>query len=210
MRNNIVCVLMLTIITSCAQQIELEGDIDRLVEINSNIGDYKTEILQMHERGEFTVFNESISKKEEHYTASYEFEKSDTAIAIVYRCREYNNRKTYGGCAVAKQYNEGELKHEASLFNNDTLYHYTTVLSGKAPRFFVDYNFKTGKYFYMFMCNSGLLSEGQYIYFMQNIDSLRKIKGNILPELPSIDSISLREYRENGTMQKVFENNLFL
>nr|WP_320117930.1 hypothetical protein [uncultured Marinifilum sp.] len=188
----------------------MKNDINKIIEINSSIRNYKTEILKMCKNGKVAVCDESMSGNMEFYTISYEFEKSDTTIAIVYKCREYNCRKYYGNCNVVKQYDIGNLKHEVCLFNNDTLYHYTTVLCDKAPRFFIDYQFKTGKYYYMFTCNSSSLSEGQYIYFMLHIDSLINVKGNTLPELPSIDTISLQEFRESGKMLKISVANPFL
>lgn len=192
------------------QESKLKEDINIITKINSSIGKYKNEIIDKCEKGEVSFCNESVSTETDHYTVAYEFEKSDTTIAIEYRCREYNKQKYYGNCTVTKQYNEENLRHEACLFNGDTLYHYTTVLSDKAPLFFIDYHFYIGKYYYIFMCNSSMLSESQYIYFMQHVDSLINVRGNTLPELPGTDTVSLQEFRASGEMLEIFDANPFL
>lgn len=202
-------IVLILISISCTTQIKLKNDLKEIEKINTTIKEYQVEILDKCLKRDVSMCNESISGNMDQYTVSYLLEKSDTIISIVYSCREYNGKKIYRDCTVAKQYCERGLMHEISLFNKDTLYHFTSK-SEEAARFFVDYKFKVGKYYYMFMCNNGLLSEGQRIYFLQHIDSLIKVRGDTLPELPSVDKISLQKYKENGEMIKVFEANPFL
>jgi hypothetical protein len=76
-----------------------------------------------------------------------------------------------------------------ALLNNDTLYFYkcNSASLNKAPGNPVEFNnlkFKIGKYYYMY--KRGRLNWGQKEYFENNMDSLTRIRGNDLPELPDL------------------------
>jgi hypothetical protein len=82
--------------------------------------------------------------------------------------------------------------YELSLVNDDTLYFYTCKNSdydeGRGPfRNFDRMNFITGKYY--FMCKFGKLYAEQRNYFENHKDSLTKIRGNDLPDLPELKII---------------------
>jgi hypothetical protein len=75
-----------------------------------------------------------------------------------------------------KEYADDNYRHHLRMAN-DTQYYYKKPLNNLDSLIFIK-----GKYQYLF--NKGKLSSNQLDYFMLNKDSLRKVKGDSLPELP--------------------------
>ncbi|MFO7790106.1 MAG: hypothetical protein R6V32_06005, partial [Bacteroidales bacterium] len=90
---------------------------------------------------------------------------------------------------LIKSYTTDNMYFEMVLFNEDTLYFYScnkNILS-KDPGTPIDLNnlnFKFGKYYYLY--SKGKFNLGQKHYFENNKDSLIKVKGNNIPDLPDL------------------------
>ena len=86
---------------------------------------------------------------------------------------------------IKKQNDSLSYYRFVSLKRTDTLYDYT-ILSKKGYYYkYDDMVFMGGKYYYM---NSyGELKGKQYRYYEKHKDSLDKVRGNDLPELPELD-----------------------
>lgn len=86
-----------------------------------------------------------------------------------------------------KSYTVNDSTYEMALSNNDTLYFFkcNSTFLNNAPGIPVEFsnlNFVKGKYYYMY--KRGCLNWGQKDFFENNLDSLIRIRGNDLPELP--------------------------
>ena len=101
----------------------------------------------------------------------------DTTYRICYSILE-NDR--YYILSLTKTYFSDDYYYEIEFsYTLDTSYFYRSRTDDfKVMEFFI------GKYSYQ--ANHKLLSEGQYKFFEQNRDSLKKIRGDSLPPLPDV------------------------
>lgn len=79
-----------------------------------------------------------------------------------------------------KSYRDSFNEYTLEINQTDTLYLYRSPLNNQNSKVFM-----VGEYQYLYMHNK--FSEGQREYFRANSDSLRRVRGNNLPILPSID-----------------------
>ena len=116
----------------------------------------------------------------------------------------------YLGLLFSKSYSENNKYHVLEIFNDDTLYHFTSLNPIENSRFFKDYTFKKGKYFFMFQRSREYETFGQEVYFYNHYDSLVNVSGNVAPSLPSIDSISMEEFYESKFYKNLRKSKPYL
>lgn len=81
-----------------------------------------------------------------------------------------------------KRFNDDSYEYHL-LMNIDTLYFYITPINKSEEKYFFQ-----GKYYYMYSSpREYKFKECQYKYFIENMDSLIKVKGNDLPDLPCLE-----------------------
>jgi len=96
-------------------------------------------------------------------------------------CFHINERnKEYSIEYYIKSYRASPDEYTLEMHQTDTLYLYRSHLNNPNNKVFI-----IGEYQYLYMHNK--LSQGQREYFRAYSDSLRKVRGNNLPILPSID-----------------------
>lgn len=203
----IVCVL---IFQSCLNRPYIKSDINSICKINELLMPYKFQVLDLVEKLEYQYEVDYDTNDTLMYNVNFEFSHADTIIQINYRNYGVSSIDMISGCTLFKSYYKDEVLNEICLFNSDTLFHYTILPKIESPRFFLDYKFIKGKYLFMGIHNCGFTSSSQYVYFLQNIDSLKKIRGNDLPELLKSDCFNQREFMKTDEYREIHRNNLYL
>ncbi len=125
----------------------------------------------------------------------------DTTYSLSFSYYRNGNEKFYKVDDYIKSYIVNDSTYEMALFNNDTLYFFKCNSASlnkdhRNPVGFNNLKFEIGKYYYMY--KRGRLNWGQKEYFENNLDSLTRIRGNDLPELPDLrlhkkDTLTLPE-----------------
>lgn len=125
----------------------------------------------------------------------------DTTYSLSFSYFENGNERFFTVDDYIKSYTVNDSTYEMALSNNDTLYFFkcnSAFLNNTpgSPVEFNNLNFEIGKYYYMY--KRGRLNWGQKEYFENNMDSLKRITGNDLPELPDLrllkeDTLALPE-----------------
>jgi len=203
-----ITILFLSIsMLGCYYRPDIYDDISSLSTINSNIGQVK-DLLASSSKSKNICFTNK-SEMLIRYSNNIKIFENDTIYYLGYTksiYREENNLSKYSSLVFAKYFFSNGLYHAIELFNQDTLYHYTSLEPVENSHFFADYSFKKGKYFFMFQRSREYDTFGQEIFFYYNYDSLTNVKGNITPALPSIDSISMKDFY-NSEFYKNFKKD---
>jgi len=113
----------------------------------------------------------------------------DTTYSLSFSYFKNGSERFYKADDYIKSYTVSDSTYEMALLNNDTLYFFkcNSASLNNAPSSPVEFNnlnFEMGKYYYMY--KRGRLNWGQKEYFENNMDSLTRIRGNDLPELPDL------------------------
>ncbi len=112
---------------------------------------------------------------------NYFIKKSEDSLWFhVFEIDIYNKDTSYVPWELYKRYESSGLQHIISYGKElDTLYHYKATLFGDMHKIFI-----RGKYYYKYINHE--LSNNQRKYFLNHYDSLIRVKGNKLPELPDV------------------------
>ncbi len=207
----VIIYLASNILTSCNSRSSFKEHVVNLETKNSNIKLYQGCLLQKKNLMHYNFRKDKvIGVISEDFT--HKIIQNDTVIYLTYTYKPFvkNNEDEYVNIHFSKYYPDGEKFRAIELFNNDTLYNYTTTNSIDNSRFFIDYQFVSGKYFFMITHNSGFFNEAQMMYFYLNVDSLIKVRGNNLAELPRIDSISLYDFYKSEKYKNIINEKLYL
>jgi len=171
--------------------------------ISCNSFDYEFHLEELHQ------LNSSIDKKGWEMVKRYKFKDenayilskkiSDTTYLLSFSYFKISKYKKdtsfYFIDYYKKNYNDSNFFHELCIQNRDTLYFFKYPLKFYPTNSFDKMIFISGKYFYM--NKYGKLNSQQREYFDIHKDSLIKIKGNDLPQLPSnscqIDTLKIPE-----------------
>jgi len=119
----------------------------------------------------------------------FSLEKQDIDTTYYLSFYYLNNKNKYFIDDLIKSFNSDSLYHEMAIDQKDTLYYF---VSKKEPGFnipndsmvFASKVFVIGKYYYLY--KSGNLNWSQKEYFKDNKDSLMRIRGDLLPPLPTL------------------------
>ncbi|MCT4637600.1 MAG: hypothetical protein N4A72_07815 [Bacteroidales bacterium] len=155
------------------QVINFNGHLKELCEFNSSIDSSGWRLLQR------------IDYPEELYL-SFEKTVGDTVFTVMYSKLDGVKVITDFTCKLTKSYvNDGKY-FEWSVKNGDTLYYYNTDCTVEDGLIYKakEKNFFFGRYYFLYL-EGGVYNSKQRLFFESNIDSLIKIKGNNLPDLPS-------------------------
>lgn len=130
------------------------------------------------------LFNHSIketgwqidlySADEEYKYVNLSKELADTSKILNYFY--YEEPGIYQIDCYQINYEEGEFEHQVRI-EKDTLYHYKVPIDKPNDKIFL-----VGQYYYLYSNN--LLNPKQKQYFEEHKDSLIKVRGNNLPDLP--------------------------
>lgn len=111
---------------------------------------------------------------------------SDTIISLGFSCLRKDSGIYYIIDGFTKSFENDDLYHEWSMYNYDTLYFFRRRIGLKNDSVHLvpidSLDFTVGKYYYLYLHNGVNLAQQQY--FMVHKDSLLKIRGNNLPNLP--------------------------
>ncbi len=179
----------------CYSHPNIKKDVEKLSEINSNIK-HVSEVLGSSDDLD-NIYMKEITDDLIRYSNNIKANINDTSFVLVYTNSIYinqNNFNRYSSIIFTKHYFEDDRFHSLEIFNQDTLYHFTSLKSIEDSRFYEDYHFKKGKYFFIYERSRRYDTFGQKIYFYYNYDSLLNVKGNNVPDLPSIDSVSMKDF----------------
>lgn len=112
---------------------------------------------------------------------NYFMKKTEDSLWLhVFEIDIYDEDTSYVPWELHKRYENSGLQHIISYGKGlDTLYYYKATLFGDMHKIFI-----TGKYYYEYENHE--LSNNQRKYFLNHYDSLLRVKGNKLPELPDV------------------------
>jgi len=210
--NIIVIIYMASsILASCNSRSNFKNHINNLEEDNFNIKLYNDHLLQKKNLIHYNLQRDQvIGVISEDFI--HKIIQNDTVIYLnyTYKPSAKNKEDGYIDIHFSKCYPENKKFHTVELYNNDTLCHYTTLSSIDNSRFFIDYQFVSGKYFFMYHNNQGHFSEGQILYFILNSDSLISVRGNDLSILPTIDTLRFLEFVNSGEYRKIVDEKPYL
>ena len=179
--------VFILLLTGCSSNI-LNTHLENLQEKNNQINLEGWEVVQKTETGlDISFFSLKKQIGDTTFSLSFSYLKKNG-------CYKLND--------FIKSYNTDSSYNEMALSNSDTLYFFKIRAINDNPdnpfytKDYKDMIFITGKYYYMY--KRGELNWGQNEYFENHMDSLIKIKGNNLHELPDLrlkknDTISLPE-----------------
>ena len=167
--------LLFILLIGCKSN-ELKTHLLALNKINSHIdlGDWK-----LIQKIEYNTYNEEFVLEklinDTSYILCFSYLKEDSISYYIQR--------------FIKSYSSKGFYYEMSLSENDTLYFFKFKKTNKMekPGFYTDINlldFSFGKYYYMH--EHSMLNMGQDDYFEKHKDSLIKVKGNNILELPDL------------------------
>jgi hypothetical protein len=88
-----------------------------------------------------------------------------------------NRDTTYYHYEIYKTFSDNKYQYKLGLLKTDTLFYYKSPMNNLEDKIFI-----LGKYYYLSI--AGELSTKQKIFFVENIDSLIKVRGDDLPPLP--------------------------
>lgn len=153
----------------CRSDERIECHLQTLNEINSNIS-----------TGQWRIFDGFVDEQEEHF--ELERQKADTSYFLAFSYFPPSEKYIIDG--FSQSFIVDGHYHELSIYNNDTMYHFfSTIDHDKSRSFsFEDRCFIVGKYYFLYQ--DGWLSEQQKEYFEQHKDSLTKVRGNEIADLP--------------------------
>jgi hypothetical protein len=192
----------------CCNNSHLKDHINNVATINSNIIEYFDELIKKENIYNYNVSDDEISKLRVE-SFNHKITINDTTIYLDYKLYNSEESCSYKHIHLTKEYKSRDKYHVIEIFNNDTLYHYSSLKPMDKSQFYEDYNFILGKYFFMATHNSGFLNEQQMIYFFLNADSLINVRGNDLPGLPSVDSISLKDFYDSDIYRRIVAEESF-
>ena len=154
--------------------------------LESHLKEIQKENSQIDVKG-WDVIKNSTTDIETYYSLRKQI--GDTTYTLSFSYFNNGNKKFYKIDDYIKSYNVNDSTYEMALLDNDTLYFFKCNSSAlnKAPGIPVEFNnlkFELGKYYYMY--KRGRLNWGQKEYFENNRDSLIRIRGNDLPDIPDL------------------------
>lgn len=131
---------------------------------------------------------QKIEYNSKHKDFVLEKQKKDTSFILCFSYLKEDSISYYIQRFI-KSYSSKGFYYEMSLSENDTLYFFKFKKTNKMekPGFYTDINlldFSFGKYYYMH--EHSMFNMGQDDYFQKHKDSLIKIKGNNILELPDL------------------------
>lgn len=166
--------------------------------LETHLKEIRKENNQIDVKG-WDVIKNSTTDIETYYSLRKQI--GDTTYSLSFSYFKNGNDKFYKMDDYIKSYCVNDSTYEMALLNSDTLYFFkcNSASLNKAPGIPVEYNnlkFEIGKYYYIY--KRGSLNWGQKEHFENNMDSLTRIRGNDLPELPDLrlhkkDTLSLPE-----------------
>lgn len=176
-----------------------------LLLISCNTDDLELQLLEMQkENNQIELKGWEVKQKFTNaQVTEYSLRKmiGDTTYSFSFSFFKNGNDKLYNIDDYIKSYSVNDSTYEMALLNSDTLYFFkcSSASLNKASGIPIESNnlkFEVGKYYYMY--KRGRLNWGQKQYFETNKDSLIRVRGNDLPELPdlrlySIDTLTLPE-----------------
>lgn len=156
----------------CKSGEHIERHLQNLNAINSNIS-----------TGKWSVFDGFVDEHEEHF--ELERQKADTSYFLAFSYFPISEKYIFDG--FYQSFIADGHYHEMSIHNNDTMYYFvSTVEQNKRQVFsFEDRHFIVGKYY--FLNQDGWLNEKQMEYFELHKDSLIKVRGNEIADLPGAE-----------------------
>lgn len=154
--------------------------------LETHLKEIQKENSQIEVKG-WDVNKNSTTDIETYYSLRKQI--GDTTYSLSFSYFKNGNDKFYKIDDYIKSYSVNDSVYEMALLNSDTLYFFkcSSASLNKAPGIPVEFNnlkFEVGKYYYMY--KRGRLNWGQKEYFENNMDSLTRIRGNDLPELPDL------------------------
>jgi len=165
-------IIFLLVLSGCSTNI-LKTHLENLQKENSQINIKGWELIQK-------------TKTEVGHFYSLKKQIGDTTFSLSFDYFKQNEDWDYKLGDFIKSFNTDNFYNEMALLNRDTLYYFRykclTIDNPETPLVYKNMDFITGKYYYMY--KRGGFNWEQKEYFENNIDSLFKIKGNNLPELP--------------------------
>lgn len=166
--------------------------------LETHLKEIQKENSQIDVKG-WDVIKNSTTDIETYYSLQKQI--GDTTYSLSFSYFKNGNDNFYKIDDYIKAYSVNDSVYEMALLNSDTLYFFkcSSASLNKAPGIPVEFNnlkFEVGKYYYMY--KRGRLNWGQKEYFENNMDSLTRIRGNDLPELPDLrlhkkDTVTLPE-----------------
>ena len=102
--------------------------------------------------------------------------KLDLFIYSKEHMKMFNFRNKYF-FSYTKEYNNDDYKYILYMVYSDTMYFYRTPINNNEEKYFY-----TGKYYYL--DENIKLTLCQREYYLKHVDSLVKVKGNDVPDLP--------------------------
>lgn len=159
----------------CSSDERIERHLQTLHEINSNIS-----------TGQWKVLDGFVDEQEEHFELEKQRADTDTSYCLSFSYFPLSEKYVIDGFSQSFK-KKDNYYHEMSIHNNDTIYHFfcTEAVSKERMIPINERHFITGKYYYLY--HDGWLSEQQMRYFELHEDSLTKVRGNSIIELPGIN-----------------------
>jgi hypothetical protein len=171
-----ITLIILILLISCNDNDDLEIDVPLLkaqeyykIEIKSS---WKSVLVLQQD-------NENLFLNSKYFGGFYNYEKKQESrlYFLSFECYWNENDTVFIPKDYYVRYTDSGFQHILLLGENqDTLFHYKASLFGELNKVFI-----RGKYYYQY--KFGEFNTAQRVFFKNNIDSLKKIKGNNLPYL---------------------------
>lgn len=181
-------ILVLFAVFGCKQNLEkhanLEQHVSEIARINTSIEGNDWTVSQLYESA-----GQTIDTKSHNYVITRTDGDTTLLTSFVYFLSE--KQDPYFVDDLIKYYEDDSLFYEFALFSKDTLYYFycdkqmVEDQEDRVCRFdYEGFTFIVGKYY--FLRKYCLMSAERMDYFDQNSDSLTRVRGTNLPELPEL------------------------
>lgn len=153
---------------------------------NESYETYMSDIRQIYpqiKEGEWYIYNRQEFDDEKLY--QQQLIQNDTAYNLNLSVfskemmKEFNFENKYN-VELYKEYSDSVYKYELKMNNSDTVHYFRTPINKENERFYF-----IGKYRYLF--EEKQLNPCQVDYYLKHTDSLNKVKGNNVPDLPCLE-----------------------
>jgi hypothetical protein len=173
---------------SCRNKININEDIRTISKLNKNVKNIQNLLVDSIDYN--NIFLKEIYNGLYEYNNFISVTKFDTIYNLSYTKLISKQDTLYYRVLFTKNYSENGNCHVVELFNNDTLYHFISPKKIEDSHPTLDYTFLKGKYFFEAERSGWYHPIDSKTYFYLNIDSLINVRGDSLPDLPVVDSIS--------------------